>query len=102
MTTTSHPPRHMPDRSVHAIEVTLVPQATSTLGLKLMSLLHARGVEIHSFSFTRGENRVSMASIRVVSSTARVSTLAAKLGQIVGVLDVTFRISNRPSPDMTG
>jgi hypothetical protein len=77
-------------QTVYEIEVRLVPQAACALSLKIMSVLHARSVELRSFSFVHRESHPSAASIRVRSSAARLATLVATLDRVVGVVEVTY------------
>jgi hypothetical protein len=88
MTASSQAPHRQHEQTVYEIEVRLMPQATCGLSLKIMSVLHARAVELRSFSFVRREGHASAASIRVSSSPARLATLVATLDQVVGVVEV--------------
>jgi hypothetical protein len=86
----------------YEIEVRLMPQATCALSLKIMSVLHARAVELRSFSFVRREGHASAASIRVSSSAARLATLVATLDQVVGVVEITHSRVEVDHPDPRG
>lgn len=93
----AHAPHRRHERTVYEVELRLMPQATSLLSLKIMAVLHARAVDLRSFSFVSREGHDSVASIRVSSSAARLATLVATLDRIIGVIEVTH-IAVSPAP----
>ena len=78
----------MPDHEKYSVTATLIPGAGTASLLRIVSILHSRGVYVHELTFTGAPRTGPRLSVLVSSSNVGRKTVAECLRRAVDTLDV--------------
>lgn len=82
----------MPDHETYSVTATLVPGAGTASLMRIVSILHSRGVHVTELTFTGGDvTAEGKLTARMSSGNAGRETVAASLRQAVDLLEVATR-----------
>ena len=81
----------MPDHETYSVTATLVPGAGTASLMRIVSILHSRGVHVTELTFTSDVTAEGKLTARVSSGNAGRETVAASLRQAVDLLEVATR-----------
>ncbi len=74
-----------------SLTATLAPQAGTATLLRIVSVLHSRGVEVHDLTFAAGSDSEGTVSARVTLGNVGRTTLAGSLRHVLELLEVSTR-----------
>lgn len=80
----------MTDHETYLIRATMVPQPDSTTLLRMVSILHSRGAQVHELNFDIGDPAEGATlTARVTSGNAGCTTLRESLLHVLDVIEVS-------------
>lgn len=81
----------MNHRETCSVTATLVPQAGTATLLRIVSVLHGRGVEVHDLTFAAGSDSEGTVTARVTLGNVGRTTLEGSLRHVLELVEVSTR-----------